>query len=73
MRSSLETKGTGQGIKSTILSLAAASEAHGMNPGVTPEAMHDLHAFADQMVLDLPPEGEVELPDWKRVWFALNS
>jgi len=34
--------------------------------------MNDLHAFADQLVRDLPPEGEVVLPDWKPVWFALN-
>ena len=27
--------------------------------------MHDLHAFADDMVGNLPPEGEVALPDWR--------
>eukprot|EP00435_Cladocopium_sp_Y103_P031833 s980_g8.t1 len=37
--------------------------AYGQNPAVTPEAMAELHAFADQMVRDLPPEGEVALPE----------
>ena len=41
------------------------SEANNCNLVLSPEVMHDLHAFADDMVGNLPPEGEVALPDWR--------
>lgn len=40
------------------------SQDHGRIFNVPLEAMPELHAFADAMVRDLPPEGEVVLPDW---------
>ncbi|CAL1150678.1 unnamed protein product [Cladocopium goreaui] len=39
--------------------------ANNCNLVLSPEVMHDLHAFADDMVGNLPPEGEVALPDWR--------